>query len=308
MLNLKELYNRKIEEIKAQPVKVFVLVYPYILVMGLVIGIIYANNLNQTARAAVPAAVPDTVKVTDLKVVQPKIVPPIDILAAAKPTPELISKGEKIFSTVCQSCHGTDGTGNGPGATGLNPAPRNFTSLQGWKNGPKISQIYKTLQEGIPGSAMVAYDYLLPEEKIGLAQYIRQTFVPNPPMDTPDELSLLDQTYQLSQGQVISAQIPVEAAHNILISESVGLVKKVKDITTQIDSDTSIAAKLFNQVTSNQEKAVTSLLKSAGWKESQQQFINLVVNNVNQNGFNGRALNLKAGEWNSLQSYLSRYF
>lgn len=33
-------------------------------------------------------------------------------------------------------------------------------------------------------------------------------------------------------------------------------------------------------------------------------FVNLVVNNVNQNGFNGSVFNLKNEEWNSLYSLM----
>jgi mono/diheme cytochrome c family protein len=308
MPNLNHYYKEKLEEIKKQPVKVFALVYPYVLITGLVIRVVYSNNLSQASRATVPAGVPDTTKVTDLKVVEPKVVPPLDIKVAAQPTPDLVSKGEKVFTTVCQSCHGTDGTGKGPGSTGLNPPPRNFTSSQGWKNGPKISQIYKTLQEGIPGSAMVAYDYLLPEEKIALAHYIRQTFTPNPPNDTPDELTAMDQTYQLSQGQVVSAQIPVEAAYRIIGAEGSSQVQKVVKIEGEISADTSAGAKLFKKITGNKTRAIVSLMRDAEWKGNEQKFINLVVKNINQNGFNGRVLNLNKDEWGSLQSYLGKYF
>ncbi|MCK7524830.1 MAG: hypothetical protein MZV64_48100 [Ignavibacteriales bacterium] len=63
---------------------------------------------------------------------------------------------------------------------GLNPAPRNFTSKDNWKNGTKLSNIYTTLQEGLPPSAMAAYDYLLPKEKFALGHYIRTNFIPTP--------------------------------------------------------------------------------------------------------------------------------
>ncbi len=106
------------------------------------------------------------------------------------------------------SCHGDNGTGDGPASAGLNPAPRNFRSAENWKNGPKLSGIYKTLEEGIPGSAMISYNYMTPEERISLAHYIRSTYVANPPADTPDELAGLDMTYNLIAGKTGSCTDP----------------------------------------------------------------------------------------------------
>jgi hypothetical protein len=37
------------------------------------------------------------------------------------------------------------------------PPPRNFTSAEAWKNGKKPTQIFKTLKEGLPPSAMASY-------------------------------------------------------------------------------------------------------------------------------------------------------
>ncbi len=36
------------------------------------------------------------------------------------------AKGQEIFTTNCVLCHGTTGTGDGPGGAALNPKPRNF--------------------------------------------------------------------------------------------------------------------------------------------------------------------------------------
>lgn len=35
-------------------------------------------------------------------------------------------QAQRIFGTRCSTCHGPEGRGNGPGAAGLNPKPRNF--------------------------------------------------------------------------------------------------------------------------------------------------------------------------------------
>lgn len=39
-----------------------------------------------------------------------------------------IKSGGKIFQSVCWTCHGATGVGDGPAATGLNPKPGNLKS------------------------------------------------------------------------------------------------------------------------------------------------------------------------------------
>src|SRR5690606_2814806 len=36
-------------------------------------------------------------------------------------------EAKQMFATVCATCHGTDGSGNGPAAASINPKPRNYT-------------------------------------------------------------------------------------------------------------------------------------------------------------------------------------
>src|SRR5262245_60482839 len=46
---------------------------------------------------------------------------------AAPAGPSPTEEARTLFHTVCATCHGEDGTGNGPGAAALNPKPRNYT-------------------------------------------------------------------------------------------------------------------------------------------------------------------------------------
>jgi caa(3)-type oxidase subunit IV len=66
-------------------------------------------------------------------------------------TAEMLEHGKKVFETNCVSCHGAHGAGDGQAATSLNPKPRNFTQNSGWKNGRKVTKIYKTLNQGLGG-------------------------------------------------------------------------------------------------------------------------------------------------------------
>jgi mono/diheme cytochrome c family protein len=38
-----------------------------------------------------------------------------------------LAKGKETFKTFCVTCHGESGKGDGPGAQGLTPSPRDFT-------------------------------------------------------------------------------------------------------------------------------------------------------------------------------------
>ena len=40
-----------------------------------------------------------------------------------------IASGKETFVKYCASCHGTDGTGNGPAASALKPPPTDLTSI-----------------------------------------------------------------------------------------------------------------------------------------------------------------------------------
>ncbi len=287
------------------PGAVFGILYPYILVVGIIIGIYYVRNLDNIAREHVPPVISDSTIVTDLPEKKSVVVPPINIFDYKTPSQELLSEGEKLFKANCASCHGENGTGGGPAAVGLNPAPRNFTSKDNWINGTKLSQIYTTLQEGIPNSAMVSYDYLLPKEKIALAQYIRTNFIPNPDQDTDSDLRNLDATYNLSAGQEVPAQIPVAKAMGLIINENEKNLDKVNTALESLISNlTTDDARLFTKVVDYPKIAFSFLLKNISWKNNVTSFTNLIINNVNQNGFNGEVFNLKSNEWSQLYNFM----
>jgi mono/diheme cytochrome c family protein len=71
-------------------------------------------------------------------------------------TPEVIAEGQKIFRGVgsCNVCHGEDGNGQGIGASGLDPSPRNFTN-QRWQAARSDGELMWVLRHGSPGSAMI---------------------------------------------------------------------------------------------------------------------------------------------------------
>ncbi len=307
---MKELIDgikNKIAGVTKNPGAVFGLLYPYIIVIGIAIGSYYIHNIDNISRQSVPPVLPDTTVVADLTVKNAVNVPPINIMEMKSSTPELLAEGEKLFKANCSSCHGENGAGGGPASMGLNPAPRNFTSKDNWKNGTKLSQIYTTLQEGLPPSAMASYDYLLPKEKFALAHYIRTNFIPNPDMDTDADLQALDATYNLSEGLKIAAQIPVKNAGLLIINENKSAEDKINSVLEYLNKNNSEnGVNIFNKVVKNKNIAFSFLTKNPQWKQNENTFVNLIVNNVNQNGFNGNVFNLGNDEWSSLYNLMTK--
>ncbi|MFQ5883420.1 MAG: c-type cytochrome [Candidatus Methylomirabilales bacterium] len=95
------------------------------------------------------------------------------VSAQAKPpeTPDSVTKGKGIYMQRCWFCHGREGDGNGPVADYLNPRPRDFTigayKLRTTQSGevPLDEDLFRTLSEGIPGTAMQGFEGILTEEE-----------------------------------------------------------------------------------------------------------------------------------------------
>ena len=306
MFDFQDNLKDKIENLKQNPGRIFGLLYPYIFIVILILGLIYMSNLDDIAKQTIPPALPDTTAPEQLKIEEPRTVAAVDVNELSQPTDELISKGEALYQSNCASCHGVDGKGDGPASQGLNPPPRNYTIKTGWVNGQKISQIYETLENGITGSAMRSFDYLSPEDKFALAHYIRKTFIPDPPEDSKSDLQNLEQTYNLSKARKIPGQIPVEAAMNLIIKENSNKVNKVKETVNKISEDNSEGAAIFKKITKDPSAAVISLINSPYWKQDKNKFVNLVVNNVNQDGFNDKIFFLNDSQWDLLYNYMNK--
>jgi mono/diheme cytochrome c family protein len=297
-----EQIREKVEEIKNNPGTTYGLIFPYFLVIGLIIGLYFVSNIEFVSRQKVQPALLDTVKVQDLTVQESKLIPPVDLNLIKNPTAELLAEGENLYKTNCASCHGETGAGGGPASVGMNPAPRNFTSKDGWKNGTKLSGIYTTLKEGIAGSSMIAYDFLKPQEKFALAHYIRKNFIPEPDNDTDDDLKSLDALYNLSAGTFVPAQIPVAAAEQIKMNEFNNENQIYNKIISKINSDprrVNVESYLLNK-----KAALMLLIKDNSWRQSPSGLKNLAVKNLENNIFSPKIAVADEKELSQLHSNL----
>jgi mono/diheme cytochrome c family protein len=307
MKEIKQIISDFINKVKENPGTLFGILYPYVLTIIVIIGLYYVANVGNIAINKTSVFIPDTTVVADLSVVQARTVPPVDILKMKDPTDELINKGKELYTTNCASCHNETGAGGGPAAIGMNPAPRNFTSPDGWKNGRTLSAIYTTLEEGIEGGSMISYNFLTPQDRISLAHYIRKEFIPNPPEDTNDDLSALNSLYNLSSGMEVPAQIPVSVAMEIISSENIQKANKLNDALLLIDEDrTKYPVKLFEDIVVNEKLALSSLINSDTWKTGEKAFTDFVSANIGQNGFSPKVNYLSDDDRNLLFSYLKQ--
>lgn len=97
---------------------------------------------------------------------------PLPETPAAAPEREV--SGQAVFSANCATCHGDSGEGNGPAATGLEPPPADLTDGT-WVTGDgSIDAIVNTIENGSPGTAMIAWEGTLTEPQIeAVARYVK---------------------------------------------------------------------------------------------------------------------------------------
>ncbi|RKZ00526.1 MAG: hypothetical protein DRQ13_00205 [Ignavibacteriae bacterium] len=290
-------------KIKENPGAIFGILYPYILILVVIIGLYYISKLDFITKQNIPALIPDTTIVTDLPMVNASTVPALDIQTVMEPNTALLEAGKELYTINCVACHGEDGLGSGPGAAALNPPPRDFSNPEGWKNSQTLAGIYTSLQDGIPGTAMISYDFLTAEDKFSLAHYIRTEFITNPPVGNPDELTALDQLYNISAGTDIPAQIPVANAIQIVVNENMLRIEKVENALSQIQDSSSAGANLFYIVTDDEFQAISALVVEEDWND-ENSFRELLTGNLNYNGFNGQIFSLTDNEWSLLFSFL----
>ena len=155
---------------------------------------------------------------TDYPAMIKQVIPPIDPATVMTPNPALMARGKNLFAQSCATCHGPDGKGDGPGGMGLNPKPRNFTEKAAWKNGTRVEEIYKTLDEGIKGSSMASYTNLSKKDRMALVHVVQSLGSFDHGVNDPKAMAALEKLFA-SAGEVIPNRIPVAKSITILSRE-----------------------------------------------------------------------------------------
>lgn len=155
---------------------------------------------------------------TDYPAMAREVIPPIDPRTVMTPNPALMARGKALFAQNCATCHGAEGLGDGAAGKGLNPKPRNFAEKAAWKNGTRVEDIYKTLDEGIKGSSMVAYNYLSKKDRMALVHAVQALGSFDHGASDPKAIASLEKLFA-SAGEVIPNRIPVRRAVSALCRE-----------------------------------------------------------------------------------------
>jgi high-affinity iron transporter len=82
------------------------------------------------------------------------------------------SKGKELYVRLCSVCHGDQGKGDGPAGPMLKPPPADLTSSK--VKGAADAELFQTVQNGKPSTAMVAFKGQLSDQQIhDVVAYIR---------------------------------------------------------------------------------------------------------------------------------------
>ena len=111
--------------------------------------------------------------------------------AAAQPATDEAARGQRVYQKYCRECHGQQGHGDGPGASWVSPRPRDFTAgrykIRSTETGsvPTDDDLLRSVRQGLYGSAMPAWDRLLPDGDIADVVAYVKTLSPRFSTDAP---------------------------------------------------------------------------------------------------------------------------
>jgi len=306
--------KRKIEDeidfkdLLKNPIRLYGWFYLIVFVIILLGGIYYVKHLdvitiNSTPQVIIPV---DSTKNIEIELKKGGVKPAMDLNLVKNPTPEFIAKGKELFVSTCSSCHGQDGKGNGPAGGALNPKPRNLHSKEGWVNGRSLFEMYKTINDGIKGTGMSAYEFLSPSDRIAIIQYIR-TFTDFPKITDEEILMKLDFTYNLSAGTATPNQIPVKMALDNIIDESKEILKESNSLTEFIKNDKSPGASLLKSVTSNLKRFMNVYIVDLS-KQDFEKFTQKLIYDPISLGLKSSVIRLSKIQFQSIYTYLDKVY
>jgi high-affinity iron transporter len=113
-------------------------------------------------------------------------------VVVAPQRPPDVARGAQLYASLCTSCHGANGQGDGPAAKGLEPAPSNFHDA-GRMSRRSAYALYNTITLGVAGTSMVPFANLPEDDRWALAFYVSALRTsPAAPATVPAALTLRD--------------------------------------------------------------------------------------------------------------------
>lgn len=221
-------------------------------------------------------------------------IPPVDPKTVMTATPEMLTRGQAVYNQTCAPCHGAEGHGDGAASGGLKPSPRNFASKDGWTNGYKMEDIYRTLDEGIKGSAMVSYNFITRKDRMALVHYVQSLGNFDHGPENPKALDAMAKMFAAS-GEVVPDRIPVSAAMRRIEGE----YREAPAL-----SDMASAPPLVKASVCDGPAAARTLAGTPGWAKDDVAFAKAVSAGVPANGFSTVVATYTAEEWKALQADL----
>lgn len=105
--------------------------------------------------------------------------PRIDVPPRPALADNVMEKGATLYGTHCATCHGPEGRGDGPAATGLPTPPANFASGR-LKAGREPEQIYLRIAAGVPPFMPPFRSTLSPDEIWAVVRYVETALLQRP--------------------------------------------------------------------------------------------------------------------------------
>ncbi|MCB9250537.1 MAG: cytochrome c [Ignavibacteriales bacterium] len=272
------------KDLPKNPSRLFGWVFPYYAVLFLVMGIYFVKHMNSASFNNVPAIYTDSLIVSaDVEMKKGGIMPAIDLGIISNPNADLIGQGKTLFQTNCSSCHGTEGKGDGVAAAALTPKPRNFHETEGWTNGRTFTDLYNTLEKGVPNTGMIAYEFIPAKDRIAIIQYLR-TFTDFPKV-SDQEIAKLDENFSFSKGVATASNITLEMATK-KIAEEANTKLDLNVVIEKINqsNDKNIVG-LFNSYALDKEKVLVVFSRDYLKTNNADLFIDRLIASPSANGF-----------------------